>query len=161
MKKICSRCGGEKDLDQFYLIQASAPERGHRARCKSCLSELNPKSTPESRARKAELARKYRAAEPHRRWVSYLKRYGWTPDDYFRQLALQDDRCATCLVTEDEAGTRFSVDHDHACCPGQKTCGECNRGLLCRLCNAGLGMFKDSPESLRRAADYLEKSIPQ
>jgi len=31
------------------------------------------------------------------------------------------------------------------------------REWICRRCNAGLGFFRDRPESLRRAADYLEK----
>jgi hypothetical protein len=31
-----------------------------------------------------------------------------------------------------------------------------NRGWLCASCNSGLGMFKDSPETLRRAILYLE-----
>lgn len=43
----------------------------------------------------------------------------------------------------------LSVDHCH------KT--GVNRGLLCSSCNIGLGYFKDSPETLRSAADYLDK----
>jgi len=31
------------------------------------------------------------------------------------------------------------------------------RDWVCRSCNAGLGMFKDRPEVLRAAADYLER----
>ena len=31
------------------------------------------------------------------------------------------------------------------------------RGLLCRQCNSGLGMFKDSKPNLRRASEYLGK----
>jgi hypothetical protein len=30
------------------------------------------------------------------------------------------------------------------------------RGWLCRTCNTGLGMFRDSPTRLRRAIAYLE-----
>lgn len=32
------------------------------------------------------------------------------------------------------------------------------RGWLCLNCNMGLGFFKDAPERLRRAAEYLEKN---
>lgn len=40
-------------------------------------------------------------------------------------------------------------DHDHAT--------GFSRELICRACNAGLGMFKDDPVALRRAARYLIK----
>ena len=31
------------------------------------------------------------------------------------------------------------------------------RERICATCNSGLGMFKDDPEVMRRAADYLEQ----
>lgn len=44
---------------------------------------------------------------------------------------------------------RLHIDHDH-------TTGAL-RGLLCHGCNVGLGYFKDDPELLERAAEYLRK----
>lgn len=35
------------------------------------------------------------------------------------------------------------------------------RGLLCKPCNTGLGMFRDSVPSLRAAVTYLEESTPK
>lgn len=40
-------------------------------------------------------------------------------------------------------------DHCHAS-------GE-QRERICGQCNSGLGMFRDDPEVMRRAADYLER----
>jgi hypothetical protein len=50
----------------------------------------------------------------------------------------------------------LAVDHDRACCPGNRSCGKCIRGLVRRNINAGLGMFNDDPALLRAAADYIE-----
>ena len=69
----------------------------------------------------------------------------------------QDDRCAICGRSEVIDGRSLVVDHDHRCCAGQKSCGECIRALLCSSCNRALGFFGDSPELLRKAAEYLER----
>ena len=50
-----------------------------------------------------------------------------------------------------DGGGRFHIDHDHS--TGKV------RGLLCTACNMGLGLFKDDPEMLLRAIDYLEDAI--
>lgn len=34
------------------------------------------------------------------------------------------------------------VDHDHACCSGDRSCGQCIRGMLCGSCNMGLGQVE-------------------
>lgn len=49
------------------------------------------------------------------------------------------------------------VDHDHACCPGKRSCGRCVRGLLCHHCNIGMGGFRDKPELLRAAIEYATR----
>lgn len=78
---------------------------------------------------------------------------------YLEILESQDNRCAICLTAapRDIRTNRFHVDHDHACCPGRKSCGQCIRGLLCHACNTALGNFGDDIERLRRASEYLAK----
>ena len=71
-----------------------------------------------------------------------------TPFEYDELLNKQDGRCAICLGT-DNNGKRFDVDHDHAT--------GLIRGLLCRLCNQALGMFKDDVKNLDRAIQYLNQ----
>lgn len=51
---------------------------------------------------------------------------------------------------------RLVVDHDHSCCPGGASCGECVRGLLCSNCNIAAGMLRDDPDTARAMVKYLE-----
>ena len=83
--------------------------------------------------------------------------YGINEEDYESILASQGGGCGICGSVTPGARRTFAVDHDHACCPGAKSCGKCVRGLLCQKCNIGLGHFMDSPERLRSAAEYLER----
>lgn len=53
---------------------------------------------------------------------------------------------------------KISIDHDHACCPGERSCGNCVRGGICAPCNLGLGAFRDSQESLTLAIEYLKRN---
>jgi len=62
---------------------------------------------------------------------------------------MQEGRCAICNCTTEENGKDFAVDHCH------KT--DKVRALLCNNCNTGIGTFKDKPELLTKAIQYLEK----
>lgn len=77
---------------------------------------------------------------------------------YMEMFESQGGRCFICGVHQDDIDKSFSVDHDHACCPGKKSCGECVRGLLCSNCNTGIGFLQDSPKILQSAIDYLTSS---
>lgn len=85
-----------------------------------------------------------------------LTRYNLTFAAYTKLLAAQGGACAICCGNND--GRAFNVDHDHSCCPGDVSCGKCVRGLLCGLCNRGIGMLGDDATRLRAAADYLERN---
>lgn len=95
--------------------------------------------------------RKYLDAQGESRRV---RLYGISHDRYAAMLADQGGGCAICGGLNGKR--RLSIDHDHACCPGERTCGECVRGLLCDACNHGLGKFRDDPVLLRKATEYLE-----
>lgn len=85
--------------------------------------------------------------------------YGITIEEFRARLAAQGGVCAIC--GEPETATlngrvrRMTVDHDHACCPGPKSCGKCVRGLLCARCNATLGYLRDNPALADAMAVYL------
>lgn len=80
-----------------------------------------------------------------------LKLYGISLFQFDEMLSGQGGLCFICNI----ASEKWIVDHDHACCPGKKTCGQCVRWILCYKCNAML--TQDDPKILRRAAELLEE----
>lgn len=83
------------------------------------------------------------------RYLSNLKRnYG--------KLNQLTSVCEICQSTYDDLknipnykGSPFVYDHDHS--NGKL------RGVLCQNCNTGIDRFRDDPECLRRAAEYLSR----
>lgn len=79
-------------------------------------------------------------------------KYGLAPDAFIEILS------RPCEVCGDSDPSRATIDHDHACCPGETSCGGCVRGRLCSPCNLGMGAFKDSGVLLESARRYLLKT---
>ena len=69
----------------------------------------------------------------------------------------KDYKCPCCNRTAEEVEDMFSnrrawaLDHDH------KT-GKF-RGWICSYCNIGLANFNDDPIAMKRAIEYLQKSL--
>lgn len=88
--------------------------------------------------------------------------YKLTPEQYFSLIEDGEDRCAVCGTEEPgktgSNGKHWHIDHDHSCCPSNRSCGRCIRGILCGRCNTAIGSLKDDPALLRAAADYVERS---
>lgn len=127
MGKLCRKCNTTKDLTQFY--KCADKKDGHASNCKQCklsYSQLN--------------GEKYKQ--------SFIKwKYGLNADDHKALLAKQGNKCAICESHQSEFQKSLAVDHCHA--TGKV------RGLLCEDCNLGLGKFKDNPDRLKKAAEYL------
>jgi len=93
------------------------------------------------------------------------RRFGLDLTRYATLLEQQGGVCAICKEPETfvRNGRLYSlaVDHNHACCPGRKSCGKCIRGLLCRRCNTMLGLYEDDPNAivnvLSQAVIYLKE----
>lgn len=82
-------------------------------------------------------------------------RTGMPETEYQRKMEEQHGLCALC---GGPAGLRrLSVDHDHSCCTGRTSCGQCFRDLLCDRCNPMLGYAQDDIEILEKAIAYLKR----
>ena len=81
-------------------------------------------------------------------------RHHLTQERYDEMFAKQEGRCGICGKPLIETP---HIDHNHECCQGNKSCDNCRRGLLCKDCNLGIGRFKDNPEILTNAIQYLKE----
>jgi len=126
---LCIDCGGPR-------VQPG--RHSYKLRCLNCYNRARYAANPERQRR-----------------VQIKHRYGLSADEYLKLLDEQDGACGICGALAKSA-FELGVDHDHRCCPGQKSCGACVRGLLCDPCNSAIGLLRDSPEVLRLAAGYLE-----
>jgi len=91
----------------------------------------------------------YRTAKKETYTNYHLKStYGITTAERDALLAGQGGKCAGCGTIE-PMGYGWHVDHCH-------TSG-CVRGILCSLCNTGMGSARDSVETLQSWIDYLNR----
>lgn len=78
--------------------------------------------------------------------------FGMTIEDYEVLYHKQGGKCRICGVSRDcydRDRDRLFVDHCHR--TGRI------RGLLCRNCNSGIGLFLDKKENLLNAIEYLRE----
>lgn len=74
-----------------------------------------------------------------------MKYYSLTLEEHTQMIIDQDEKCLIC-----EEKLKLYVDHCHTT---KKV-----RGLLCDLCNRGIGLLKENVNTLKRAIDYIEKN---
>ena len=130
--KVCIHCGERKPLS--LLVKNKNMKDGYKNECKPCHNRLQKEryySVPKE--------------ERHDR-DKYLQRmYRMSEDEYDRRVSNINSCCECC----GKESNRLFVDHCHD--TGRV------RGLLCQLCNSGIGMLGDNLEGLIRAVRYLEK----
>jgi len=128
----CAKCKKEKPICEFSKDKYRRIN-GVSVYCKKCASKINKLD--------------YKLHEERFRNNDLKKKFGISLSKYNDLLNLQNGVCAICGKLN-EYNRRLSVDHNH------KT-NEV-RGILCDLCNRGLGVFKDDPMILSKAIKYLE-----
>lgn len=161
--KICSRCRINKSLTEFTRDNSRADGFGHR--CKPCQKEYhaewranNPKYQEyqdkyyQDNKEKINL-RNNNYYQENKDWLlpkmnanRFFKKYGITQEEAKSLLDSQGGNCAIC-ETEDPGIKGWCIDHCH-------DTGKV-RGVVCGTCNSGMGLLKDNPKLLERAASYL------
>ncbi|SRR5713101_3300374 len=134
---------------------------GHRSECKACSREIRrawyaanrtaaianvKRWQQENKEHLHAYRREYRKRRKDEDRDAHLRRtFGFSTAGYNELLARQGGGCAICGRAPSKAS--LHVDHDHAT--------GAIRGLLCVGCNNALGQFRDDPDILYRAADYV------
>lgn len=133
MTKKCTRCKEDKPKDIVHFPPHNKCKDGLDSWCRKCRAS-------------------------YRSEINRGKFRGQLTDDEVKKLK-QQEKCDICGGSE-ATGSRNNkhlnkiyslvMDHDH------KT-GKF-RGMLCNLCNRGLGNFKDNTDVLEKAIEYLKNN---
>lgn len=154
-EKKCYICQTVKDYS-FFGTDASSRD-GYAYECKDCknqrMGQYKSMLTWATRTRQKP-SQQQEPVKRRRTWRARTRRSkSWgtklTPHDYTAKYNEQNGACAIGGMPETVNSVALAIDHDHAT--------GAIRGLLCRRCNTGLGLFRDNPDLLRKAAAYLEK----
>lgn len=123
-----------------------AKERSRKAReARKARRMADPEYAEKIRAYRRGLKRTPKG-KASKKWGA-LQRKGWSQERYAQSLETQGNSCAIC---KSDFLSVPHADHAHVEPP-------IPRGLLCSFCNSGLGFFKDRPELLDAAAEYLRR----
>lgn len=129
----CSKCKNILPINMFS--KSINAIKGHYSHCKNCRAKVHKDYQKTEKSKKAKLK----------------KLYGLTPENFYNMVKSQNGFCKICdNVLNPQIGD-ICVDHCHIT--------GFVRGILCRRCNTGLGMFKDNIKSLKNAIIYLEKNM--
>lgn len=156
--RICRLCGTSRPL--LTSFSRTNTKDGYFVRCKICCNRVaRERYGPEQRrawARsnyqrtKTEIVRKARerrhANREQYRDISRRYLYGLTRAQFDAMKAAQGNVCAICCLPQSH-GKELCVDHCH-------TTGKI-RGLLCRKCNAAIGLLGDDIAMVETALRYL------
>lgn len=135
--KTCRLCGVEKRPEEFYTLKRNKDNKD--TRCKECVAEKQKLLYHDTK-------------DPAKIRERNLKiRYGITVQEYEELIS---DGCFVCGTNEN-----LCIDHDHECCSGKETCGDCIRGVLCWNHNLGEAKFK-TIEEVERLLEYRKQNGP-
>jgi hypothetical protein len=152
----------EEEREAVRVIRRRSKKRAYDENPKPFI-EIAQKWYRENTERKAETDKTRVAATREKRALGQIESfYHLSPQELKYKLEEQKYAC----ICGENLGELFpakkrrswTVDHDHDCCPGIESCGQCVRGILCNRCNLVMGHLKEDPKLLPEyMKKYLEK----
>jgi hypothetical protein len=133
------------DCGNIIIVAGGYLKSGHTKSC-GCYSRDMARTRLYKHGRSDKSRQDY---YDYHREIHIKRKYGLSMDEYNSMIEAQDGKCAICNYMFGQKKGDIHVDHCH-------TSNEI-RGLLCDLCNRGLGYFKDNKEALAKAIKYLTK----
>lgn len=156
--KVCVRQYDLKENDATRIFPRKLDENGN-IHCRNCGEYFKEDQMKQSKVGKYKGLSYCAECAPLLSRTRTLQKYNLTLEDYHNLLQSQNFSCLICKQKDTSFRRRLSVDHDHACCPGEGSCGNCVRGLLCHHCNSALGNVKDNIQTLQNMIEYLNGNI--
>jgi len=156
-KRISIKSARKKKYQEAHRDEVLARSKKYRDENRETIRakgrEYSKKYYQKNKASIATYNREWKKKNPdHACAAKLIKLYGITLNAYEAMFEAQGGTCRIC-GNRSTNSKRLHVDHNHA--TGRI------RGLLCDICNRGIGMFKDNPDRLRNAADYLDSFEPK
>ncbi len=151
-EKRCSKCKTSKLTSEFYPKRSADGTSKPDSWCKSCKKIQNDLSVQRNIAVVRERLRIYHIKNREKHLAAckrnaIRRKYGISFGEYDALIKSQQGLCKIC---NEPLTSRWLTHIDH-CHDTQSV-----RGILCKNCNNGLGMFRENTAALRRAAEYLE-----
>lgn len=145
---------------KFDIMQKEPDRRPCMKLCRKCKQEL-PVENFNRLASKADGLNPVCRQCANRRANKLVWKFNITEEEYDRLLEKQNGVCAVCerpeaLIIRGKV-VNLGVDHDHACCPGKRSCGKCVKGLLCSTCNGYVELCRRNPRLLKRLRKYIDQ----
>ena len=142
--KTCFLCKQSKPLSDFHNRTSS--KDGKQGMCKMC-NIARVKAWQTNNPEKHEI--NWKRSTANRNWFQHkAKQYNIDMEELEKMFEGANGVCNICKQAPDRW---LVIDHCHNSLK--------IRGLLCERCNQALGLFKDSPEVLSTAIEYLNNDL--
>ena len=144
--KVCFKCKALKPKTEFNKCKTHKDGLG--SYCKTCIQlyQRDNKHSIATYQKQYHIDNKELLNERVRRHHS-MHRYGISQEEVAELIKKCHNQCQICGVSLLQFNPAHS-DHDHSTV--------IVRGILCRCCNSGLGLFQDNPKILKKAMEYLQ-----